>query len=222
MKLRVDWLVIVVAVSGTCAGVLGQIPFEPAQSPAPAASIEQQSPQSQADVAWLMSYMLAHEGYRFDDVPMLERSFGKMSPTQLHTLRQLYEQKHALEMQHAATMIQAHQKQLSDIQAQQERVAIESRESQATEAAAAAQRRRQREQAFFLTPTQDAWQGAITNVRLQNMQNIAEANEKGYLFNTRQIPGLRNDPFGPTPMRPVGFGNWGERRNDLSPDAGAN
>jgi hypothetical protein len=199
MKVRFDWLVVIVAVSGKCAGGLAQIPFEPAPTQAHAAPIQQQTPQEQADVAWLMAYMLAHEGYRFDDVPMMERSFGKMSPTQLHTLRQFYEKKHALQMQHAATTLQ--------LQAQQ------------TAAAAAAQRQ---QQAFFLTPEQDAWAGAITNVRLQNMRDIAEANEKGELFNTRTIPGLRKDPFGPTPMRPVGFGNWGERRNDLSPSAGAN
>ena len=78
-----------------------------------------QTPQAQADVEWLMSYMLAHEGYRFDDVPMMERSFGKMSPTQLHTLREFYEKKHTLQTQHAATMIQAQQKQMSAIQAKQ-------------------------------------------------------------------------------------------------------
>ncbi|MEX0642683.1 MAG: hypothetical protein WD468_08270 [Pirellulales bacterium] len=221
MKLRFDWAVVVV-VSGTCACGLAQIPFEPAQVPAQAAPVQQQTPQQQADVKWLMKYMLANEGYRFDDVPMMERSFGQMSPTQLHTLREFYEKKHALEMQHAATMIQAQQNQMSAIQAQQLRAAIESRESQSTEIAAAAQRQQQREQAFFLTPTQDAWQGSIANVRLQNMGIVAEKNEEGDLFQIRQIPGLRKDPFGPTPMRGVGYGSWGERRDDLSPSAGAN
>jgi hypothetical protein len=222
MALRFDWLLVIVVVWGTCAGGLAQIPFEKAEAPAPAAPVQQQTPQQQADVEWLMSYMLAHEGYRFDDVPMMERSFGKMSPTQLHTLREFYEKKLALQTHHAATMIQAQQKQMSDIQAKQRRLAIESHESLATETAAATQRRQQQEQAFFLTPEQDAWQGSIANVRLQNMAEIADKNEKGELFQIRQLPGLRSDPFGPTPMRPVGFGNWGERRNDLSPDAGAN
>jgi hypothetical protein len=207
MKLRFDKLVVIVAVSGMCALGLAQIPFEPAETPAQSAPVQQQTPQQQSDVEWLMAYMLAHEGYRFDDVPMMERSFGKMSPTQLHTLREFYEKKHTLQMQHVATTLKAQERQAKQIQLQP---------------TAAEQRRQQRQQAFFLTPEQDAWQGSIANIRLQNMADIAEKNKEGELFNTRQIPGLRTDPFGPTPMRPVGFGNWGERRNDLSPSAGAN
>jgi hypothetical protein len=206
MNLRFDWLVVIVGVSGSCALGLAQIPFEPAEDSAQIAPVQQQTPQAQADVEWLMAYMLAHEGYRFDDVPMMERSFGKMSPTQLHTLREFYEKKHALQMQYAATTIQA--------QAQQTQ--------QAQHPTAAEQRRRQRERSFFLTSEQDAWQGSIANVRLENMGTIAEKNEEGDLFNIRTIPGLRKDPFGPAPMRPVGFGSWGERQNDLSPNAGAN
>ena len=77
MKLRFDHVVVLVAVLGTCAGGVAQIPFVPAETSDQAATTRQRTPEAQANVAWLMTYMLAHEGYRFDDVPMMERAFGK-------------------------------------------------------------------------------------------------------------------------------------------------
>src|SRR5262245_40224749 len=99
MKLRCDWICVIVAVLGMCAVSVAQIPFEPEDTSTQSPAVQQQTPQARADVEWLMSYMLAHEGYRFDDVPMMERSFGKMSPTQLHTLREFYEKKYTIGMQ---------------------------------------------------------------------------------------------------------------------------
>jgi hypothetical protein len=95
---------------------LGLCAVSLAQTPAPAPktkavqtqppAVPQQTPQSQADAEWLTAYMLAHEGYRLDHMPALEKSFAKMSPTQLHTLRDFYEQKHEMLTQQEALIHQ--------------------------------------------------------------------------------------------------------------------
>lgn len=101
-----------VAIVGSVTTCLAQEPTSPAtsqpattsksQEDTSATSTRQQTPQAQADVEWLTAYMLAHEGYRLNHLPALEQSFEKMSPTQLHTLRELYEQKRAMAMRQAA------------------------------------------------------------------------------------------------------------------------
>jgi exonuclease VII large subunit len=93
-------LALLIAVAGICAQGSAQTPAPPAKaSTAQASTTPQQTPQSQADVEWLTAYMMAHEGYRLDHMSALEKSFTKMSPTQLHTLREFYERKHAMVMQ---------------------------------------------------------------------------------------------------------------------------
>src|SRR3990172_6422475 len=51
--------------------------------------------QAQSDQEWLTAYMMAHQGYRLDHMDALEDTFSKMTPTQLGTLKDFYEQKHA-------------------------------------------------------------------------------------------------------------------------------
>ena len=187
MKLRFDSFA-VVAIVGISARCFAQIPFEPPQPPpAQAAPTPAQTPQSQADVEWLTSYMLVHEGYRFDDLPALERSLEKMSPTQLRTLRQFIEEKHAMDIERAATVRQMPAEQLT---------------SSALD--------KQRQQQALDQYNEDQSQGPdIADVRLEHMKNLAEANERGELIQIRtpELPG--NDPFGPTPKHPFGFGSHG-------------
>jgi hypothetical protein len=188
MRFRFDFFVAVVAIVGISARSFAQIPFEPANAQ-PAPIVPAQTPQIQADVEWLTSYMLVNEGYRFDDLPALERSFEKMSPTQLHTLRQFMERKHAMALQRATTIRQMQAQQLAN---------------------SAAVQRRQRQ--MLSQYHEDQSQGSdITDVRLQHMKNLAAANERGELIQIRtpEMPG--NDPFGPTPERPFGFGSYPDR-----------
>jgi hypothetical protein len=131
--------------------------------------------------------MLVNEGYRFEDLPALERSFEKMSPTQLHTLRQFIEEKHAMDLERAATI----------------------RQMQAHELTTSAAYERRQKQALDQY-NEDQSQGPdIADVRLEHMKNLAEANERGELIQIRtpEMPG--NDPFGPPPERPFGFGSHG-------------
>ena len=98
---------------------------QPATSPtsegATAVLVPQQSPQSQADVEWLTAYMLVHKGYQLNHMSALEQTFSKMSPTQLHTLREFYEQKHAMVMQQTALIHQLQAQQVNMAQAYQQR-----------------------------------------------------------------------------------------------------
>lgn len=73
-----------------------QTASDPQAAAAPSAPLP---PQAQQDKEWLTAYMMAHQGYRLDHMDALEDAFGKMSPTQLATLRMMYEQKHAANMQ---------------------------------------------------------------------------------------------------------------------------
>jgi len=77
---------------------VGPAPQPPSESQ-PAAPSGPMTPQAQQDEEWLTAYMMAHQGYRLDHMDALEDAFSKMTPTQLHTLRLMYEQKHASNMQ---------------------------------------------------------------------------------------------------------------------------
>ena len=121
MKLRFDSFAVLVTVVGMCAVGLAQAPAPPSAAPIARPSTQQQTPQSQADVEWLTAYMMAHEGYRLDHMPALEKSFAKMTPTQLHTLREFYERKHAMVMPQEATIRQMQAQQVSMAQAYQQR-----------------------------------------------------------------------------------------------------
>jgi hypothetical protein len=53
------------------------------------------------DREWLTAYMMAHQGYRLDHMDALDDTFSKMSPTQLRTLRLMYQEKHESDMEMA-------------------------------------------------------------------------------------------------------------------------
>lgn len=48
---------------------------------------------------WLVAYLIAHQGYRLDQMDSLEQRVGRMSARQVHTLVDLYQQKHELALQ---------------------------------------------------------------------------------------------------------------------------
>lgn len=71
-------------------------------TPAPASPTAPQSvpvSQAQADKEWLTAYFMVHEGYRLQHMKAIEATLNKMTPTQLHTLRDMYDQKHSLQQQ---------------------------------------------------------------------------------------------------------------------------
>ena len=70
------------------------------------------------DQEWLTAYMMAHQGYRLDHMEALEDKFGKMSPTQLATLKLMYEQKHQAMVQSQQLFHQAQANQVAQAQAQ--------------------------------------------------------------------------------------------------------
>jgi hypothetical protein len=82
-----------------------QIPGQPSQqgptqSPVDTGAPNQPQPdQAQLDREWLTAYFMAHEGYKLQHMPALDATLGKMTPTQLHTLRDMYDKKHSLMMQ---------------------------------------------------------------------------------------------------------------------------
>jgi len=87
---------------------------EPAAKPSASAQpVAAQISTTQADKEWLTAYMLAHEGYRLDHLDALEDKFSKMSPTQLGTLRNLYEMKHQAMMQQQQLFHRAQAQQFS-------------------------------------------------------------------------------------------------------------
>ena len=79
-----------------------------AQDAAPPAGSE-----AQRDQEWLTAYMMAHQGYRLDHMDALEDTFSKMTPTQLGTLKDFYEQKHAATMRQQELFHRAQALQLS-------------------------------------------------------------------------------------------------------------
>ena len=101
-------------------------PAQPAASSAPAAGTNANwssyppDVQAQAirDQEWLTAYMMAHQGYRLDHMEALEDKFGKMSPTQLETLKMFYEQKHQAMVQSQQLFHQAQANQVAQAQAQ--------------------------------------------------------------------------------------------------------
>lgn len=49
---------------------------------------------TQQEREWLVAYLIAHQGYRIDQMDELEKRMDRMSPTQVRTLVDLYQQKH--------------------------------------------------------------------------------------------------------------------------------
>jgi hypothetical protein len=73
--------------------------------------------QAQADKEWLTSYYLVHQGYQLQHLPAIEATLNKMSPSQLNSLRDMYDKKHTLEQQQQALFNQWNAYQVSRAQA---------------------------------------------------------------------------------------------------------
>lgn len=86
---------------------------------APAAPAAADTPQVQKDREWLVAYLIAHQGYRIDQMDMLEQRIAKMSPTQVETLVDVYRQKHDLALQREANYQRFQQQQLALYQSDQ-------------------------------------------------------------------------------------------------------
>ncbi len=69
--------------------------------PQPPAAGTPQPPQDdiQKEREWLVAYLIAHQGYRIDQMDALEKRIDRMSPTQVQTMVDLYQQKHDLALQ---------------------------------------------------------------------------------------------------------------------------
>lgn len=88
-------------------------------APAAPASTQADTAQVKQDREWLVAYLIAHQGYRVDQMDMLEKRIDAMSPTQVETLVDVYRQKHDLALQREANYQRFQQQQFSMIQAQQ-------------------------------------------------------------------------------------------------------
>lgn len=72
-----------------------------AQLPQPEAATNDAPPQNdiQKEREWLVAYLIAHQGYRIDQMDALEKRIDRMSPTQVQTLVDVYKQKHDFALQ---------------------------------------------------------------------------------------------------------------------------
>jgi len=198
MKLCFHLFASAVVAAGLFTKSRAQIPFEPAQelaAPAPAAPSTlpaQAASQKQADVDWLTSYMLAFEGYHFDRMPALEKSFEKMTATQLHMLRQFYERKHAMQMRQAAAMRQLQALQLSRASA----FLPQQQTQQPQQPLHQDQPELPPDQQVHIRLPSEPTDVNIGEIRLQQMQAEAAANRKGELFEGRDPDAYGANPFG--------------------------
>ncbi len=119
---------------------IGQLNL-PGQAAAPTDSGQAAQPtQAQLDREWLTAYFLVHQGYKLHHMQAIDATLNKMTPTQLHTLRDMYDQKHSLMMQQQATFNQWNAQKVAQAQAwsqrqQQQMNQISSEESQSANAA---------------------------------------------------------------------------------------
>ena len=90
------------------------------RAPSAATSTRSSSQSAQAKEAkeWLTAYMMVHHGYQLNHMDALEDKFNKMTPTQLETLKMMYEQKHAANLRRDA-MFQQAQDQVNNIRMSQ-------------------------------------------------------------------------------------------------------
>lgn len=89
---------------------------QPVAAPAPSSQSGAIS-QAQADKEWLTAYFMVHEGYRLHHKPALDATLNKMTPTQLHTLRDMYDQKRSLMMQQQANFNRMNAQQVAHAEA---------------------------------------------------------------------------------------------------------
>jgi hypothetical protein len=89
-----------------CAILGAALPAGAQPSTPPATTQSGQVSQAQADREWLTSYFIVHQGYKLHHMPAIDDTLNKMTPTQLHTLREMYDKKHSMMMQQQATFNQ--------------------------------------------------------------------------------------------------------------------
>ena len=121
VALRALGLFIVAAAA--CASSFAQTPAPPAQPSAPPVGVSSQSApisQAQDDREWLTAYFMVHQGYKMHHMPAIDATLNKMTPTQLHTLRDMYDQKHSMMMQQQATFNQWNAQKVAQAQAYQQ------------------------------------------------------------------------------------------------------
>jgi hypothetical protein len=118
------------------------LPGRPAQPQTQTTDSSQsaQPPQAQLDREWLTSYFLVHQGYKLHHMAAIDDTLNKMTPTQLHTLREMYDQKHSMMMQQQAIFNQWNAQKLAQAQAwsqrqQQQMGQISSEDTQSANAA---------------------------------------------------------------------------------------
>jgi hypothetical protein len=148
------------------------------------AATSQQVKQSQDDQEWLTAYMLAHKGYQLHHLDALDDAFGKMSPTQLHHLRLMYQDKYEASKQTDALLQQAQQQAVVAGQAQVQK----------------------QQRALNSINTEDTSSANLEDQRLQIMHQEANQNyqqEVGMKTPAIGYPGYYGSPYAPIP---AGYG----------------
>jgi len=81
------------------------------------------TPQVKKDREWLVAYLIAHQGYRIEQMDALEKRIDRMTPTQVETLIDVYQQKHQMALSREANWQQLQQQQFALMQTQQAQLA---------------------------------------------------------------------------------------------------
>lgn len=145
----------------------------PAPPPAGAKDVPQDETQQERE--WLVAYLIAHQGYRIDQMDSLEKRIGKMSATQVHTLVDLYQQKHELALQREKSN-QAARHQAFNLQTADYNQRLKDEQTARSEIDSAA----------------NAEQSRLNTQQSQAMQNIQESN----LFHGPSYMGYGNPLYG--------------------------
>ena len=161
-----------------------QVPAESDADLATPVPTNQQVSEAQADQEWMTAYMLAHKGYQLHHLDALDDAFGKMSPTQLHHLRVMYQEKYEASKQTDALLQQAQQQAVTAgrVQVQRQRQAMNSINTEQTSAA------------------------TLEDQRLQQMHQEAQSNyqqEVSMKTPAAGFPGYYGSPYAPIP---AGYG----------------
>ena len=103
---------------------------------------------------------MAHQGYKLHHMPALEATLGKMTPTQLHTLRDMYDKKHSMMMQQQAIFNQWNAQKVAQAQAWSQRQQQQMNQISAEETQSASLEQRQIDQMH---------QEAAANAEMKNL-----------------------------------------------------
>lgn len=116
-------------------------------APEPAAGNTPDTPVAQQEREWLVAYLIAHQGYRIDQMDALEKRIDRMSPTQVQTLVDIYKQKHELALKREASYHQMRSQTLAAQTADyNQRLQQEQANRQAIDASANAEQQRLNQQ----------------------------------------------------------------------------